>query len=67
VKHRLIARFCFRESAHLFVWIARALQTGFHSPDYAQTALDQARNTFDDGLSRHRIAIATIQTLTGNY
>ena len=33
----------------------------------AQRTLAQARNAYDDGLSRYRIAIATIQTLTGNY
>jgi outer membrane protein TolC len=33
----------------------------------AQSTLAQARNAYDDGLSRYRIAVATIQTLTGNY
>jgi outer membrane protein TolC len=33
----------------------------------AQTTLAQARNAYDDGLSRHRLAVAAIQTLTGNY
>jgi outer membrane protein TolC len=33
----------------------------------AQTALVQARNAYDDGLSRYRLAFATIQTLTGNF
>jgi len=33
----------------------------------AQTTLAQARNAYDDGLSRYRIALANIQTLTGNY
>jgi outer membrane protein TolC len=33
----------------------------------AQSTLTQARNACDDGLSRYRIALATIQTLTGNY
>jgi outer membrane protein TolC len=33
----------------------------------AQTTLAQFRNAYADGLSRYRIAIATIQTLTGNY
>jgi outer membrane protein TolC len=32
----------------------------------AQTTLAQARNAFDDGLARYRVAIATLQTLTGN-
>jgi len=32
----------------------------------AQTTLAQARNAYDDGLSRYRIALAAIQTLTGN-
>ncbi len=31
----------------------------------AQTTLAQARNAYDDGLSRYRVALATIQTLTG--
>ncbi len=31
----------------------------------AQTTLAQARNAYDDGLSRYRIALAVIQTLTG--
>jgi outer membrane protein len=33
----------------------------------AQTALAQARNAYDDGLSRYRLALSTIQTMTGNY
>ncbi len=33
----------------------------------AQTTLAQARNAYDDGLLRYRVALATIQTLTGNY
>lgn len=32
----------------------------------AQTTLLQARNAYDDGLSRYRVAVASIQTLTGN-
>jgi outer membrane protein TolC len=32
----------------------------------AQTTLAQARNAYDDGRSRYRIALAAIQTLTGN-
>lgn len=32
----------------------------------AQATLAQARNAYDDGLSRYRIALAAIQTLTGN-
>jgi outer membrane protein TolC len=31
----------------------------------AQTTLAQARNAYDDGLARYRIAIATLQILTG--
>ena len=31
----------------------------------AQTTLAQARNAYDDGLSRYRIALASLQTLTG--
>lgn len=33
----------------------------------AQSALVQARNAFDDGLVRYRIAIANLQTLTGAF
>jgi outer membrane protein TolC len=32
----------------------------------AQTTLAQARNAYDDGLVRYRMAIANLQTLTGN-
>jgi len=31
----------------------------------AQTTLTQARNAYDDGLVRYRVALATLQTLTG--
>jgi outer membrane protein TolC len=31
----------------------------------AQTTLIQARNTYDDGLVRYRVALAALQTLTG--
>jgi outer membrane protein TolC len=31
----------------------------------AQSTLTQARNAYDDGLSRHRVALANLQTLTG--
>jgi outer membrane protein TolC len=33
----------------------------------AQSTLAQARNAYDDGLSRYRLAVANLQTLTGNY
>ncbi|HEX5226881.1 MAG TPA: TolC family protein [Bryobacteraceae bacterium] len=33
----------------------------------AQTTLAAARNALDDGLSRYRIAIAALQSLTGNF
>jgi outer membrane protein TolC len=33
----------------------------------AQTTLVQARNAYDDGLSRYRLALGNLQTLTGNY
>ena len=33
----------------------------------AQTTLTRARNAYDDGLFRYRLAIATIQTMTENY
>ena len=31
----------------------------------AQNTLTQARNAYDDGLARYRIALATLETLTG--
>jgi outer membrane protein TolC len=31
----------------------------------AQSTLAQARNAYDDGLTRYRVALANIQTLTG--
>jgi outer membrane protein TolC len=33
----------------------------------AQNTLTQARNAFDDGQARFRVAMANLQTLTGNY
>lgn len=33
----------------------------------AQGTLTQARSAFDDGLSRYRLAVASLQTLTGNF
>jgi outer membrane protein TolC len=33
----------------------------------AQNTLTQARNAYDDGQSRYRIAVANLQTLTGNF
>jgi outer membrane protein TolC len=33
----------------------------------AQNTLTQARNAYDDGQSRYRVAIANLQTLTGNF
>lgn len=33
----------------------------------AQTTLVQARNAYDDGLVRYRVAVADLQTLTGNF
>lgn len=33
----------------------------------AQTALATARNAYDDGALRYRVAIANLQTLTGNF
>ncbi len=33
----------------------------------AQSTLVQARNAHDDGLSRYRLAVGNLQTLTGNY
>ena len=33
----------------------------------AQTTLAQARNAYDDGLTRYRVAVANLQTLTGAF
>jgi outer membrane protein TolC len=33
----------------------------------AQSTLAQARNAYDDGLSRYRLALANLQTLTGAF
>jgi outer membrane protein TolC len=33
----------------------------------AQTTVTQARNAFDDGLARYRVARAQLETLTGNF
>ena len=33
----------------------------------AQTTLTQARNAYDDGQTRYRVALATLQTVTGNF
>ncbi len=33
----------------------------------AQTTLSLARNAYDDGLLRNRVALATLETLTGNF
>ena len=33
----------------------------------AQTTLSQARNAYDDGLVRYRVALANLQTLTGTF
>jgi outer membrane protein TolC len=33
----------------------------------AQTTLIQARNAYDDGMVRYRVAISNLQTLTGNF
>jgi outer membrane protein len=33
----------------------------------AQTTLIQARNAYDDGLTRYRLAVANLQTLTGTF
>jgi outer membrane protein len=33
----------------------------------AQTTLTQARNAYDDGLVRYRLAVANLQTLTGTF
>jgi outer membrane protein TolC len=33
----------------------------------AQTTVVQARNAYDDGLARYRVALANLQTLTGTF
>jgi outer membrane protein TolC len=33
----------------------------------AQTTLVQARNAYDDGVVRYRLALANLQTLTGAF
>ena len=33
----------------------------------AQTTVTQARNAYDDGLARYRVALANLQTLTGSF
>jgi outer membrane protein TolC len=33
----------------------------------AQNTLTQARNAFNDGQARFRLALATLETLTGNF
>jgi outer membrane protein TolC len=33
----------------------------------AQTALTQARNAYDDGIVRYRLALSNLQTLTGAF
>jgi len=33
----------------------------------AQTTLTQARNAYDDGLVRYRVALAALQTVTGSF
>jgi outer membrane protein TolC len=33
----------------------------------AQNTLTQARNAYDDGQARFRVAVANLQTLTGNF
>ncbi len=33
----------------------------------AQTTLAEARNAYDDGLVRYRVALANLQTLTGAF
>ncbi|HEV2021934.1 MAG TPA: TolC family protein, partial [Terriglobales bacterium] len=33
----------------------------------AQNTLTQARNAYDDGEARYRVALASLQTLTGTY
>jgi len=33
----------------------------------AQTAITQARNAYDDGMVRYRVALSNLQTLTGAF
>jgi outer membrane protein TolC len=56
-----------KESLHLTSLRYEAGESSVLEVVDAQTALAQARNAYDDGLSRYRLAFATIQTLTGNY
>ncbi len=54
------------ESLHLTLLRYQAGEaTAFEVAD-AQTTVAQARSAYDDGLLRYRVALATLETLTGN-
>ena len=53
------------ESLRLTVLRYRAGEVGILEVVDAQTTLIQARNAYDDGLVRYRVALAALQTLTG--
>ena len=53
------------ESLRLTILRYQAGEVGVLEVVDAQTTLIQARNAYDDGLVRYRVALATLQTLTG--
>ena len=53
------------ESLRLIVLRYQAGEAGVLEVVDAQTTLIQARNAYDDGLVRYRVALAALQTLTG--
>ena len=53
------------ESLRLTVLRYQAGEVGVLEVVDAQTTLIQARNAYDDGLVRYRVALAALQTLTG--
>lgn len=55
-----------QESLRLTVLRYQAGEASALEVSDAQTTLTQARNAYDDGLVRYRVASATLQTLTGN-
>jgi outer membrane protein TolC len=55
------------ESLRLNVLRYQAGEIGVFELVDAQTALTQARNSYDDGVVRYRLAIANLQTLTGTF
>ncbi len=55
-----------QESLRLTVLRYQAGEASALEVSDAQSTLTQARNAYDDGLVRYRVASATLQTLTGN-